>query len=81
MPVEIAGISYLTLSEVLEQVDRSRTTVWRWRSQGKIPPGRRYRDWELLFTIQEVQAIYAYANRITDDEAAAALKYQLKILF
>lgn len=79
MPVERAGTVYFTLNEVAEKVGCTRQSLWRWKKAEKIPAGRRYRDRELLYTQEEVKAIYAYAHRLTSDEAAAALKNQLKL--
>lgn len=79
MPIEHTGTVYYTLNEVAEQVGRSRISIWRWRKAEKIPRGRRYRDRELLFTREEVEAVYAHAHRLTPDEAATALKQQLKL--
>ena len=37
MPVLVNNISYLTASEVLEEVNVTRQTLWRWRQDQKIP--------------------------------------------
>jgi len=64
MPVEINGISYLTATDVLGQVPVTRQTLWRWRQEGKIPAGHRYRNRQVVFTAGEVEAIREYANRV-----------------
>lgn len=64
MPVEINGISYLTATDVLDQVPVTRQTLWRWRQEGKIPAGHRYRNRQVVFTSGEVEAIREYANRV-----------------
>lgn len=79
MPVEHAGTAFYTLGEVARHTQRSRQTIWRWKRAGKIPPGRRYRDRELLFSWEELEAIYAYAHRTTSEEASATLKNQLEL--
>lgn len=79
MPIERAGTVYYNLTEVSDHVGCSRTSVWRWKREEKIPQGQRYRDRELLFTSAELNSIYAYAHRMTSDEAAAAMKDQLKL--
>lgn len=79
MPIERAGTVYYTLTEVTERVGCSRTSIWRWKKEEKIPQGRRYRDRELLFTRAEIEAVFAHAHRLTPDEAAAAMKDQLKL--
>ena len=80
MPIKRGAITYLTLNEVADQVKCSRTSIWRWRKEGKIPSGSRYRDKELLFTGEEVMAVYAHAHRLASDEHAAEFKHQLKLL-
>lgn len=64
MPLQIDGITYLNASETLEEAGVSRQTLWRWRQEGKIPSGHRYRDHEVLFTREEVEEIKAFANRL-----------------
>jgi hypothetical protein len=74
-----AGQTFYNMTEVCDFIRRSRTTVWRWKQEEKIPKGRRYRDKELLFTQQEMESIYAYAHRMSLDEASAELKHQLRL--
>lgn len=69
MPVQIAGIEYLTATEVLERIAVARQTLWRWRHEGRIPGGHRYRGRMVVFSPQEVAAIEAYANRVEPIEA------------
>ncbi len=64
MPVEINETSYLTATDVRKQVNVTRQTLWRWRQEGKIPAGHRYRNRQVIFTPDEVKAIQEYANRI-----------------
>ena len=64
MPITIQGRSYLTASDVLARVPVTRQTLWRWRQEGKIPAGYRYRGKQVLFSPEEVAVIEAYANRI-----------------
>jgi len=54
----------LTATDVLEQVPVTRQTLWRWRQEGKIPAGHRYRNRQVVFTPDEVEAIREYANRV-----------------
>lgn len=72
MPIYIEGAEYVTAQEVAEEVNVSRQTVWRWRRAGKIPPGYRYRNGQLLFTRRELAAIRRFANRLQPSDAADA---------
>ena len=64
MPVLVNDISYLTASEVTEEVDVTRQTLWRWRQDKKIPIGQRFRNRQVIFSPDEVEIIREYANRI-----------------
>ena len=46
-----------TSAAVARFVGVSRQMLWRWRRAGKIPPGRRYRDRQVLFTQKELHLI------------------------
>jgi predicted DNA-binding transcriptional regulator AlpA len=62
--VEIAGTTYLPAVELAKQIGVSRTTLWRWRHEGKIPLGRRYRNGLVLFSQTEVEMVQSYADRL-----------------
>jgi hypothetical protein len=62
--VTIAGTTYLTAAYVAKQIGVSRTTLWRWRHEGKIPPGRRYRNGLLLFTPTEAEMVRKHADKV-----------------
>ena len=64
MPVLIEDARYYTAVEIIKEVGISRTTLWRWRSEGKIPLGRLYRGGAVVFTPEEVDTIRAFANRL-----------------
>lgn len=64
MSTKIDGVTYFSAAEVTQELGISRQTLWRWRQEGKIPVGHRYRDRKLLFTAHEVEAIRRFANRI-----------------
>ena len=64
MPLIINDISYLTTTDILENLDITRQTLWRWRQEGKIPSGHRFRGRQVLFTPNEVEEIQEYATRI-----------------
>lgn len=55
---------YFTASDVADQLEVSRQTLWRWRQDGKIPPGHKFRNRHVVYTPAEVREIELYANRI-----------------
>ena len=72
MAVEIDGEVYLCVSDVVERLNVSRQTIWRWRREGEIPIGHRYRGNQVVFSLPEVEEIEAYANRLEPISAASA---------
>jgi predicted DNA-binding transcriptional regulator AlpA len=64
MPLTIEGVEFFTTTEVTKMVGVSRQTLWRWRAEGDVPLGRRYRRKSVVFTRTEVDEIVAFANRI-----------------
>ena len=64
MSREINGAVYYSSDELLPELKISRQTLWRWRREGKIPEGHRFRDGKLLFEESEVEEIRRYANRL-----------------
>lgn len=64
MPIEIDGIRYFSAADIHRDLGVARQTLWRWRKDRKIPQGRRYRDHQVVFTKEEVEAIREYANRL-----------------
>ncbi len=64
MSVVIEGVEYLSLGELADNVGVVRQTLWRWRHEGRVPAGHRFRDRSILFTAEEAQAIRAYAFRL-----------------
>ena len=68
MPVEIAELLYFTADEVAMRADVSRQTLWRWRQEGNVPGGHRYRGRRLLFTEEEVQLVLDFAHRLEPAE-------------
>ena len=63
-PIEIDGVEYYSQAQVLKDLRISRQTLYRWRQDGKIPVGHRYRGTRIIFTAEEVEAIRQYANRV-----------------
>ena len=64
MAVALDGEVYLCVSEVVERLDVSRQTLWRWRTEGVIPTGHRYRGSQVVFSVSEVEKIETYAHRL-----------------
>lgn len=64
MPVAVNNRLYFSVNEVLGDTGISRQTLWRWRQDGKVPPGHRFRDRQVLFDEDEFHAIRSYANHI-----------------
>jgi len=64
MPSAISGVKYYSSPEVLAECAISRQTLWRWRKEGKIPAGQRFRDGSVLYTESEYQAVKDYANSV-----------------
>ena len=64
MPREVNGAQYFSVTEVAADLEVSRQTMWRWRKDGKIPAGHRFRDRQVFFTEPEVKSIREYANHV-----------------
>lgn len=73
---KINGIEYFPATELISELSVSRQTFWRWRKQGKIPAGNRFRNGKILFTAAEVETIRQFAKRIEplDQPRARQLK-------
>ena len=77
MPVEVDGVTYYSASDVAQEVGISRQSLWRWRQDGKVPSGRKYRDRQILFTAAEIEQIRDYANRLEPAEPATSQQLRL----
>ena len=64
MAIDINGKTYFQITEVIENTGITRQTLWRWRRDGCIPAGRKYRGRLVLYTSDEVELIRQYADRI-----------------
>ena len=62
--IQIDGVPYVCLTDLLAELGLSRQTLWRWRQEGKIPLGHRYRDRQVLFNPQEADQIRRFASRL-----------------
>jgi predicted site-specific integrase-resolvase len=74
MPKEIDGVHYYSANEVAEASGVSRQTFWRWRREGRVAPGRLFRDRQLLFTRSELEQVQEYANRVEPLQGRDQLK-------
>ncbi|WP_437931118.1 helix-turn-helix domain-containing protein [Sorangium sp. So ce291] len=76
MSFVLDGTTYFSAAEVVRDIGVSRQTLWRWRQDGKIPVGRRYRDRQVLFTADEFDTIREFAHRLEpiDDTPPNQLK-------
>lgn len=74
----IDGVAYISTSAVLEALSISRQTLWRWRHEGKVPLGRRYRGKHVVFSQADFEAISAYAN-LLEPITTPTHKDQLKL--
>lgn len=70
MPKEIDGRKFFSTNEILDRLGISRQTFWRWRREGKIPPGSRFRDRRMMFTEGEMEQITAHATRLEPESIA-----------
>jgi len=64
MTIEINGTEYLSVTEVADKVGVSRQTLWRWRRTGNIPSGSKYRGKQVLYTLDELELIQKFSERI-----------------
>jgi excisionase family DNA binding protein len=64
MPKLIDQLTYYQVAEVAAELGVSRQTLWRWRQEGRVPAGHRFRDRQVLFTESEVQAIREFALKV-----------------
>jgi len=64
MPITVSGQEFFTATEVADEIEVARQTLWRWRKAGKIPLGSRYRDRQILYTEGELEQIRLFANKL-----------------
>jgi len=69
MPVNINSINYISTSELLDELEVTRQTLWRWRQDGKIPAGHRLRNRMVVFTPVEAEEIKTFANQVEPIES------------
>ena len=71
--------SRFLITDILSKFKISRQTLWRWRSEGKILLGHRYRDRRILFTAEEFERIRDYANYLELAEIRTSSQLRLKL--
>ena len=64
MTIHVDGRLFYLTKDVVENLGISRQTLWRWRNEGKIPPGNRYRGNKIIFSEEEVNQIREYTEYI-----------------
>ena len=79
MTIQVEGVRYYSAAEVQAQLGVARQTLWRWRKEGKVPAGCRYRDHHVVFTRKEFDAIRGFANRIEPAENSAAFRSENRV--
>ena len=79
MTVEIEGAVYFCVSDVVDRLAVSRQTLWRWRQEGKIPKGHRFRGKQVVFSAEEMKMIEAFANRLEPIGASSIDQSQLRL--
>jgi hypothetical protein len=75
--IVVRGIPYIPTRAVLSRLRITRQTLWRWRKEGKVPLGKRYRDKQLVFSLSEITDIVEYAERV--EEIPSSDQKQLKL--
>ena len=73
----INGATYIGAADLAAELGVTRQTIWRWRTEGKIPPGHRFRDKRVLFTPEEAEEIRRFAFKLEPAETLSA--DQLKV--
>ena len=62
--IEIDGLLYYSVAEILKVLKISRQTLYKWRRERRIPAGHRYRNRMLVFSAGDWVQIREHANRI-----------------
>ncbi len=62
--VTVEGVSYVPATDLARELGVTRQTVWRWRTEGKIPAGSRFRNGRILFSPTEVEAIRRFSQQL-----------------
>ena len=68
MSLTIDDETYYSLRELTDLIGVSRQTLWRWRKEGRVPLGRKYRRKHLVFSEAETREIKRLADRLEPAE-------------
>lgn len=61
---------YYAAADVARAVGVSRQTLWRWRSEGKVPSGYRFRNGQVVFSEADFAAVRDFATRLIPVDGA-----------
>lgn len=75
--IKIHGVNYFLATDIIKEIGVTRQTFWRWRHEGKIPVGHRFRNGRILFISAEVESIRQFANRIDPIEQETSAQIPL----
>lgn len=75
--MQINGITYIGAAELASELGVTRQTIWRWRTEGKIPQGHRFRDKRVLFTVEEAIEIRSFAFKLEPARTLLADQFKL----
>jgi predicted DNA-binding transcriptional regulator AlpA len=64
VPLSLDGVKYFSANEIAAEVGVSRVTLWRWRTDQRIPQGHKLRGRRVVFTESDMAAIREYALRV-----------------
>lgn len=73
----INGATYVAAAELAAELGVTRQTIWRWRTEGKIPQGHRFRDKRVLFTVEEAEEIRRFAFKLEPAKTLLADQFKL----
>ena len=62
--VTIDGVSYVAATRLARELGVSRQTLWRWRTEGKIPAGNRFRNGRIVYSPTEAELVRSYAQQL-----------------
>ncbi len=79
MSIQIQGETYIKATDLALEIGTTRQSLWRWRKNGVIPTGQKYRNQQVVFSVAEANQIREYANRITLANIASPKKKNNKL--